>query len=285
MSLAIVNSSRDEHQSAALRQTQAAASLGRAVLFCDSLSDGSPAPALTFIPAGQCVMGAKSGEYQVQACEMPQHEVSFSRPFAMTQGTIRRREYNQFLMATGHKRPRAYSWTDETFPVFNVSIKDAMAYAVWLSKETHQHYRIPTEAEWEYAARADTQTMFYFGDKIRREEVNCSGGLHCTRGLFICGIGRPVPVGNLPPNAWGLHEMHGNMQEFTLDHWRDSYRSTPRAGDNPYKSPDARHRHVHVVRGGSWFDGPGACRSASRAMRHENEIDLNLSFRLVREIF
>jgi formylglycine-generating enzyme required for sulfatase activity len=280
----MMNVSRDERENAAQRQKQAAATLNREVLFCDYLKDGTPAPAVAFIPAGRCIMGAKPSEYQAQSCEMPQHEVTFARAFALTQGTIRRREYNQFLIATGHKRPRPYSWIDEEFPVFNVSIKDAMAYAAWLSAETQQHYRLPTEAEWEYAARADTQTMFYFGDKIRREEVNCSGGLHCTRGLFICGIGRPVRVGALPPNAWGLFEMHGNMQEFTLDHWRDSYRSTPRSGDNPFKSPDIRHRHFHVVRGGSWFDGPGACRSASRALRHENEIDLNLGFRLLREL-
>ncbi|HQT43384.1 MAG TPA: formylglycine-generating enzyme family protein [Halothiobacillus sp.] len=285
MSLAVLSSNRGEPVDAALHQKHAAAAVNREVFFFDLLADGCPAPELAFIPSGQFMMGAKSSEYQVQTCEMPQHEVTLPRAFALTRGTIRRREYNQFLLATNHKRPRPYSWRDEEFPVFNVSIKDAMAYAVWLSEQTHQHYRLPTEAEWEYAARADTETMFYFGDKIRREEVNCSGGLHCTRGLFICGIGRPVPVGALPPNVWGLFEMHGNMQEFTLDHWRDSYRSTPRSGENPFRSPDARHRHFHVVRGGSWFDGPGACRSASRTLRHENEIDLNLSFRLLREIY
>lgn len=202
----------------------------------------------------------------------------------MTRGTIRRREYNQFLLATDHRRPRPYSWNDLDYPVYNISLHDAKAYAAWLSEQTRQHYRLPTESEWEYAARAGTTTMFSFGDKIRREEVNCSGGLHCTRGLFICGIGRPVQVATLPPNVWGLFEMHGNMQEFTLDHWRDSYRSTPRVGDMPFRSPDGRRRHFYVVRGGSWFDGPGACRSASRSLRHEHEIDLNLGFRLLREL-
>ena len=270
---------------ASAQQIAAAHALNQPVFFHDFLADGSPAPELAIIPAGEFIMGAKASEYQVQQCERPQHEVRIPRPFALTRGTIRRREYNQFLLATEHRRPRPYSWRDPDFPVFNISIKDAMAYAVWLSEQTHQHYRLPTEAEWEYAARAGTTTLFSFGDKIRREEVNCSGGLHCTRGLFICGIGRPVPVGTLPPNAWGLFEVHGNMQEFTLDHWRDSYRATPRVGDMPFRSPDARHRHFHVVRGGSWFDGPGACRSASRTLRHEHEIDLNLGFRLLREIY
>lgn len=276
-----VESSADVHA----QQVHAAESLNQDIFFHDTLADGSAAPELAIIPAGEFIMGARDSEYLVQKCEQPQHEVSFPRHFALTRGTIRRREYNHFLLATGHRRPRPYSWTDLDFPVFNISIKDAQAYAAWLSEQTRQHYRLPTESEWEYAARAGTMTMFSFGDKIHREEVNCSGGLHCTRGLFICGIGRPVQVGTLPPNGWGLFEMHGNMQEFTLDHWRDRYRSTPRVGDVPFRSPDGRQRHFYVVRGGSWFDGPGACRSASRAFRHENEIDLNLSFRLLREIY
>jgi formylglycine-generating enzyme required for sulfatase activity len=144
----MMNVSRDERENAAQRQKQAAATLNREVLFCDYLKDGTPAPAVAFIPAGRCIMGAKPSEYQAQSCEMPQHEVTFARAFALTQGTIRRREYNQFLIATGHKRPRPYSWIDEEFPVFNVSIKDAMAYAAWLSAETQQHYRLPTPPPW-----------------------------------------------------------------------------------------------------------------------------------------
>jgi len=266
------------------RQLAAARALGLSPRFADMLRDGSPAPALALIPAGEFWMGARQNEYQVQPAELPRHEVYFPRAFALTRGAIRRREYNQFLMATGHRRPRAYSWTDLDFPIYNVSFHDAMAYAEWLSRETGQRYRLPTESEWEYAARADTDTMFFFGDKIRREEVNCTGGLHCTRGLFICGIGRPVTVGSLPPNAWGLYEVHGNMQELTLDHWRAGYRLNSRVGDQPFLSPDTHDRRFRVVRGGSWFDGPGACRSAARSLRFEHEFDLNLSFRLLREV-
>lgn len=269
---------------ATVRQQAAAQALGCAAQFADTLRDGSTAPTVAVIPPGAFWMGARQGEYQVQPVEMPRHEVHFPRAFALTTGAIRRREYNQFLMATGHRRPRAYSWNDLDFPIYNVSFHDAVAYADWLSRETGQQYRLPTESEWEYAARAGTDTMFYFGDKIRREEVNCAGGLHCTRGLFLCGIGRPVPVGSLPPNAWGLHEVHGNMQELTLDHWRGGYRLNARVGDQPFQSPDKHDRRFRVVRGGSWFDGPGACRSASRAQRFEHEFDLNLSFRLLREL-
>ncbi len=168
--------------------------------------------------------------------------------------------------------------------MYNVSARDAEAYARWLSEVTGHSYRLPTEAEWEYAARAGTDTMFCFGDRIRRQEVNCAGGLHCTRGLFLCGVGKPVPVGSLPPNAWGLFEVHGNLQEFTLDHWRDAFADGPRPGDRAYRSIDRKYRYLRAVRGGSWFDPPGACRSGSRARRHQDEFDLNLGFRLLREI-
>lgn len=276
---------QERFSSSAERQAKAAAAAGFPVFFCDVSAQGTQTPEMAFIPSGRFVMGARATEYQVQASEMPRHEVELPRPFAMMRTAVSRRAYNEFLTATGHRRPRPYaSWSDLEFPIFNITVKDAEAYAHWLSEQTGQRYRLPTEAEWEYACRADTDGLFCFGDKVRREEVNCAGGLHCTRGLFICGISRPVRVGTLPANGWGLFEMHGNVQEFTQDHWREGYRAAPRVGDLPYRSLDAHHRHFYVVRGGSWFDGPGACRSASRAMRHEHEIDLNLGFRLLREI-
>jgi len=266
------------------RQCEAARHLGLEPFFVDRLADGSEAPALAVIPPGGFWMGSRSTEHGAKDSEQPRHEVRVPRPFAMTRGAIRRREYNVFLNATDHRRPRPYSWTDPDYPVFNVTAKDGEAYAEWLSEQTGHRYRLPTEAEWEYAARAGTDGMFCFGDKIRREQVNCSGGLHCTRGLFLCGLGRPVPVGSLPPNAWGLFEVHGNVQEFTADHWRDAYSASTSSADQPYRSSDTRNRRLRAVRGGSWFDAPGACRSGSRVPRNQNEFDLNLGFRLVREL-
>jgi len=267
-----------------LAQSTAARDSGYERFFSDKLADGTPGPRMAFIPAGSFVMGAPQGEYGRRDSEGPLREVVFSRPFAMACHATTRAEYFRFLRETGHRLPRRYSWTTPTFPVFNVSFHDAEAFARWLSEQTGQHYRLPTEAEWEYAARAGTQTAFTFGERIRKEEVNCAGGFHCTRGLFLCGIGKPVPVGSLPPNAWGLHEVHGNVQELTLDHWSDNLRHRPVEGSSPYVSSDPKCRRLRVVRGGSWFDKPERCRSASRAPRNVIEFDLNLGFRLVREI-
>ncbi|MGC9457451.1 MAG: formylglycine-generating enzyme family protein [Halothiobacillaceae bacterium] len=269
---------------AGLEQAQAAREHGCERLFEDRLDDGSTGPRLAFIPAGHFEMGAPAGEYMRQPEEGPRREVGFSRPFAMTCLAVSRAWYYRFVEESGRRAPRPYSWRDPKFPVYNVSFWDAEAFAAWLSERTGQRYRLPTEAEWEYAARAGTDAAFCFGEKIRKEEVNCAGGFQCTRGLFLCGLGKPVPVGSLPANGWGLHEVHGNVQEWTLDHWSNTLRGHPTEGSNAHVSFDKRDKRRRVVRGGSWFDKPGRCRSASRAARHVYEFDLNLGFRLVREI-
>lgn len=269
-----------ERQAAVSRQLRAAERLGVGPHFRDTLDDGSAAPWMSVIPEGSFFMGSGPEEYAREDCEGPRHAVDFPRPFAIGRYAITRGEYYRFVDETGRHRPRRYGWVDPALPVYNVTFEDARAYAGWLSQRTGQHYRLPTEAEWEYAARAGTTTAFAYGDKIHREEVNCAGGFQCTRGLWFCGLGRPLPVGNLPPNAWGVHEMHGNVQEFVQDHWRDRYSPSPRDGREAWVGSRTRFR---VVRGGSWFDKPGACRSAARARRQTGEFDLNLGFRLVRE--
>ena len=266
------------------RQRRTAERLGLDVYFRDRSAGGEPAPEVAVIPEGGYWMGSRASEHQARSFEQPRHEVRVERPFGMTRGAIRRREYFAFIEASGHRRPRPYSWNDPELPMYNVSAKDAEAYAEWLSEITGARYRLPTEAEWEYAARAGTDTMFCFGDRIRRQEVNCAGGIHCTKGLFLCGLGKPVAVGSLPANSWGLYEVHGNVQEFTQDHWSEHYPAGPRRAGEAHRSADARNRRLRAVRGGSWFDPPGACRSASRTPRQANEFDLNLGFRLVREI-
>jgi len=140
--------------------------------------------ALAVIPAGAFFMGSPRKEFAHQESEGPQHKVSVQHDFALMRHCVTLGDYERFCVATGYPRPRRYSWTDARFPVFNVCFVDADAYAVWLSEQTGQCYRLPTEAEWEYAARAGTETAFAFGEKIHRSEVNCSGGLHCAR-VFI----------------------------------------------------------------------------------------------------
>jgi len=262
------------------KQREAAESLGVEPVFSDSI-DGDAGPEMAVIPAGSFFMGSPVDEYAHEACEEPLHKVGFSRPFAMARFAVTHRWFARFCADTGHPLPQPYGrWTQGDMPAINVTWNEACAFARWVSEKTGALYRLPTEAEWEYASRAGTTTAFAFGDKIHRHEVNCSGGLHCTRGLFLCGLGRPVPVGSLPANRWGLCEMHGNVQEFVQDHWRENYAGTPCEGSLAYAGGDTDRR---VVRGGSWFDSPGTARSAARRSRQLGEFDLNLGFRLVKE--
>lgn len=268
---------------ASMIQSAAAGRHGLSAHFVEQLRVGEEVVdiALAVIPAGAFFMGSPLKEFARKDSEGPQHKVTVQRDFALMRHTVTLGDYARFCDATGYPRPRRYSWTDAQFPVFNVCFVDAEAYAAWLSEQSGHRYRLPTEAEWEYAARAGTETAFAFGDKIHRNEVNCSGGLHCTRGFYFCGLSRPVTVGSLPANAWGVHEMHGNMQELVLDHWREQYSGIPRVAHEPWLGGDERLR---VVRGGSWFDAPGMARSAARWYRERAEFDLNLSFRLLREL-
>ena len=142
-------------------------------------------------------------------------------------------------------------WGRGDRPVINVSWDDAQAFVGWLSQETGESYRLPSEAEWEYAARAGTETRYSWGDEIGTNRANCDG----------CGSQwddrQTAPVGSFPPNPFGLHDMHGNVGEWVEDCWNDSYRSAPADGI-AWLSGDCDRR---LSRGGSWWS-PRTIRAA-----------------------
>jgi formylglycine-generating enzyme required for sulfatase activity len=231
------------------------------------------------IPGGTFLMGSRADERGRRADEGPRHPVTV-RPFWMGKLEVTWDEYD--LYRKGHPagqwlneaalardpdavtRPSA-AYHDETwgygregFPVLGISHHAAMEYCYWLSKATGKAYRLPTEAEWEYACRAGTRTAYHFGDDPGRlgeyawYEQNADERTH--------------PVGQKKPNPWGLYDMHGNVAEWCVDHYRaDDYRSCPlnRALVAPVRLPTAA-RYPHVVRGGSWVDAATRCRSAAR---------------------
>jgi formylglycine-generating enzyme required for sulfatase activity len=178
-------------------------------------------------------------------------------------------EYNLFAEATKREKPDDRNWGRGNRPVMNVYWKDAVAYAEWLSEQTGQHYRLPTEAEWEYAARAGTQTAYAFGDDADKlaeyawYKKNSKGQTH--------------PVGQLQPNAWGLHDMHGNVYEWVQDSWRGSY--APEAVTDPQGPASGSAR---VVRGCGWGLDALLCRSAFRRYGAPGSRDSDLGFRLLR---
>ena len=215
--------------------------------------DCATCPELVVVPAGRFRMGCVSGR-DCQDNEQPVHEVQVGS-FALGVYEVTFEEYERFAQATGRALPNDRGWGRGGRPVINVSWEDAQAYTAWLSDETGEDYRLPSESEWEYAARAGTTTRYSWGQDIGRNRANCDG----------CGSRwdgeETVPAGSFAANGWGLHDMHGNVWEWVLDCWHENYARAPRDGSAWTSGANCRRR---VLRGGSWLSSPALLRSADR---------------------
>jgi formylglycine-generating enzyme required for sulfatase activity len=248
-------------------------------IFRDPLASGGEGPQMVAIPAGTFQMGSPAGETGRESDEGPLHRVTVAA-FALGRYEVTFAEYLLFAQATGRAQPSDKGWGGGRRPVINVSWTDAQGYATWLSKETGQTYRLPSEAEWEYAARAGTTTANWWGDDIQRgTEVmaNCDG----------CGsewdLTKTAPVGQFAANAFGLHDMHGNVWEWTQDCWHGSYVGAPKDGA-AWEATEGGDCTFRVVRGGSWFGEPAWVRSAFRNRLNPGSRNLGYGFRLARTL-
>ncbi len=246
-------------------QCQAAQELKLLVEFRDDLESGGQGPVMVVIPAGRFLMGSSPEKPERQDNER-QHEVEVA-PFALGKYAVTFEEYDRFVIATDRKKPSDRDWGRGRLPVINVTWFDAMAYAEWLSQQTGQTYRLPTEAEWEYACRAGTTTPFYFGTTLSTNQAN--------HGFS----GRTAEVGQFPANAWGLHGMHGNVWEWTASKYDERYGGAELRGVSDPNSDGSR-----AQRGGSWYDGPERLRSATRNWNDPRHRYFNGGFRLARTL-
>lgn len=241
-------------------------------VFHDELAPGVYAPEMIVVPAGRFIMGRISGSGDEN--ETPKHQVSFARPFALSRYEVTFEDYDRFADATGRAKPDDKGWGRGNLPVVNVSWADANAYADWLSQQTGQPYRLPTEAEWEYAARAGTQTRYSWGNQLVPQRANCDG----------CGSNwdsrQPAPVGSFPANSWGLYDMHGNVSEWVQDCYADNYADTPLDGSAEERS-NCTYR---VLRGGSFFDMPDLIRAAIRDRNLPDSHQNSWGFRLALDL-
>jgi formylglycine-generating enzyme required for sulfatase activity len=207
-------------------------------------------PPVIGIPAGEFVMGETADDKFATDTERPAHRVVFARPFHIGRFPVTVGEYRAFAFAgSGDEDPR--------LPAVRVSWNDARAYCGWLAGETGLPYRLPTEAEWEYACRAGTRSPFSTGDEILPAQANF---LYSEEGERI-GPGVRVPVGSHPANAFGIHDLHGNVCEWVEDAWHPDYAGAPSDGSAWTKAGDPDRR---VVRGGAWDYLPRLLRSAWR---------------------
>nr|VFK56466.1 MAG: Formylglycine-generating enzyme, required for sulfatase activity, contains SUMF1/FGE domain [Candidatus Kentron sp. TC] len=253
--------------------------------FRDTLKGGGEGPEMMVILAGEFMMGSPENEQGRHPDEDPQHSVRIVKPFALGIGAVTFEDYDHFARATGRKLPNDWRWGRGKRPVIDVDWWNAMAYAEWLSEETHEGYRLPTEAEWEYAARAGTSSPFSTGECIDTSQANHDGnhgygGCPAKSGVYL---GKTVPTGSLPTNPWGLHEMHGNVWEWTMDCWHGSYRGAPSDG-GVWLEENEGNCFLRVIRGGSWNSRPNSLRSALRDKRSVEEANFFIGFRLVREL-
>jgi formylglycine-generating enzyme required for sulfatase activity len=239
-------------------------------IFRDPLQDRSLGPEMVVIGAGRFRMGdIQNGGSD---WERPVHSVYLSR-FAMSRYEITFAEYDRFAQATGRQKPSDAGWGRGNRPVINVSWFDATAYAQWLSQQTGQKYRLPTEAEWEYAARAETESQYWWGNEIGHNFANCDD----------CGSRwdnkKTAPVGSFSANPFKLYDTAGNVYEWTCSEYEDKYSGKEQACLSKQNTTALR-----VIRGGSWYSSPRFVRSANRYRLVPDYRDYKLGFRLVRKI-
>jgi formylglycine-generating enzyme required for sulfatase activity len=211
------------------------------------------------IPGGTFWMGSPANEAERGDNESPQHQVTVPS-FFMGKYPLTQAQY-QAIMG---KNPAYFKGNNR--PVENVSWDDAVRFCQKLSQRTGKNYRLPSEAEWEYACRAGTKTPFSFGDNITTDLVNYDGTYpykSAPKGKYR---EQTTDVGTFPPNAFGLYDMHGNLDEWCLDDWHDNYKDAPTDGSAWFSSDDklSDKSGRAVLRGGSWHYDAGYCRSALR---------------------
>jgi formylglycine-generating enzyme required for sulfatase activity len=227
--------------------------------FRDCASD--VCPWLVAVPAGSFTMGSPATERDRREDEGPQHKVTL-RSFAVGVYEVTFEQYDACVAAKAcSTEADDNKWGRGKRPVINVDFEDGEQYTRWLSKKTGKRYRLPSESEWEYAARAGTSTVFAFGDKLDPSNTNYAANFTYNGSVKGQGRDQTLPVGSLAPNAWGLYDVHGNVLEWVIDCPHDDYQGAPSDG-KPWVKNCAEPRHI--LRGGSWYDNPVYSRSAFR---------------------
>jgi len=223
----------------------------------DTFKECANCPEMVVLPAGSFTMGSPTSEPGHSVDENPQHTVTIAQPFAIGRFEVTFDEWDACAADGGCNgyKPADEGWGRGRRPVINVSWDDAEAYIAWLSKKTGEPYRLPTGAEYEYATRAGTQTVYPWGNAIGTNNANC----------HACGsqwdARQTAPVGSFAPNGFGLYDMVGNVREWTEDCYHERYIGAPTDGSAWIEGADCSRR---VVRGGSWLLAPAFLRSATR---------------------
>ncbi len=275
-------------------------------------------PTMVVIPAGSFMMGSPDNEDDRFSNEGPRHRVTFERGFALGRTEVSVGEFSVFIQDTGYltdaersgssriydprsgrmDRQNNITWrqdyvgdpADANLPVVHVSWNDAAAFAEWLGEQTGRKYRLPSEAEFEYALRAGTQSRYWWGEGSPRnvvENLTGDGDISPTSARWNVAFRRyndghwgPAPVGSFEPNPFGLYDMSGNVMQWTKDCWHDSFVRAPGDG-SAWVNPGCDRR---VIKGGSWSSTPAMSRSAFRLSSTASSTDMRVGFRVARDL-
>ncbi len=227
----------------------------------DVFQDCDDCPEMVVIPSGSFIMGSTINEPQRKSNEGPQHRVTIQQAFSVGKFEVTQREWKALMGSN----PSNFKGPDN--PVEIVSWNDAQAYLNKLSRKTGKDYRLLTESEWEYAARAGTTTSHFTGDRISESQARFNSL-------------EPVPVGSFAANSFGVHDMIGNVWEWVEDCYKDSYQGAP--GDGSAMTPGSCNKRV--IRGSAWYHSPATLRSASRAGIFVDSWAYVIGFRVARPL-
>ncbi|MFN5703799.1 MAG: formylglycine-generating enzyme family protein [Gammaproteobacteria bacterium] len=287
-------------------------------IFADRLAKGQYGPELIVIPSGRFMLGATGKDRKAPATEKPAHPVVFQRTFALTRTEITVDDFAEFIGSSGYKTQADKAGSSEIFdlasgrlirapgvnwrldhigkpargdyPVVHVAFADAEAYAAWLSRRSGHHYRLPSEAEWEYVLRAGTETLFPWGDKpkqLGKGNLTGSGDLfpngrnwrNAIQG-YSDGYWALAPVRRYSSEGWGTFDMLGNVSEWVADCWHENYRRAPANGE-AWVNAGCSDR---VIRGSAWLSSIDQSRGSFRMRMAGDRTNPRLGFRLVREL-
>lgn len=286
--------------------------------FSDRMAAAGNGPMMVVVPAGSARLGSPPGEPGRFGDEGPVFRADFARGFALSESEITVGLFRQFVQATDYRtdaertgrsnvfdqrgsqiiRQRFVDWqqdylgnrASDDLPVVHVSFNDAVAFAEWLARETGEPYRLPSEAEFEYALRAGTVTRFWWGNGPPADETeNVAGEGDRLRGDvrwsdafagYRDGFWGPAPVGSFRPNPFGFYDLGGNVLEWTADCWVNGYDDPPVDGSARIRGDCSRR----VLRGGAWSNGPSSSRSAYRLSGSTDFSDARVGFRVARDL-
>ena len=234
------------------------------------MKDCPDCPTLVSLPRGAFTMGGV-----IDQTEQPAHLVTLDSPFAIGKYEVTVREWDACVAAGGCARVAQYASPNPRAPIRDVSWDDAQQYVKWLNTISGKSYRLPSEAEWEYAARGGTSTRYWWGDQMVQGKANCQG----------CGppwrIDEPAEAGSFAPNPYGLYDMNGSVWEWVQDCWHNSYSQSPGDAAAWEDQPACSAR---VIRGGSWRDSPSYMVASTRSSDDAGARHSQNGFRVARDI-